>query len=106
MLRYYWQGRPEKMGLGSTRDVKLSEARDKAVDANRLLANGINPRAAREEQRYAHGSVLFGEFAEELRLEKEKGFRHKAHKAKWKRTVEVHTKPLHNKRIDQITTDA
>jgi integrase len=105
MLRYYWQGRPEKMGLGSTRDVTLSEARDTAIDANRLLAQGINPRAARDEKRSEQVSApLFGAFAEEYRLEKEKGFKHKAHKAKWKRTVDVHTLVLHKKRINQIST--
>jgi integrase len=104
MLRYYWQGRPQKMGLGSTRDITLAEARDAAIDANRLIAKGTNPREARDEQRYAEGSVLFGEFAEELRLKLEKGFKHKAHKAKWKRTVEVHSKPLHKKRLDKIVT--
>jgi Arm DNA-binding domain len=74
MLRYYWQGRPQKMGLGSTRDVTLAEARDQAIDANRLIAKGINPRDDRDEKRRAEASVLFLGFAEELRLEKEKGF--------------------------------
>jgi integrase len=105
MMRYQWRGRPQKMGLGSTRDVTLKDARDKAIDANRLLAKGINPREARDEERYAKNSVLFFDFAEELRLEKEQGFKNKAHKAKWKRTVHVQAKALHKKRIDLITTD-
>jgi integrase len=105
MLRYQWRGRPQKMGLGSTRDILLKEARDKAVDANRSLAKGINPRDARDEERRGKDSILFFDFAEELRLEKEQGFKNKAHKAKWKRTVHVHAKPLHKKRIDLITTD-
>jgi integrase len=105
MLRYQWRGRPQKMGLGSTRDVLLKDARDKAVDANRLLAKGINPRDARDEERRGRDSILFFDFAEELRLEKEQGFKNKAHKAKWKRTVHIHAEPLHTKRIDLITTD-
>jgi integrase len=105
LLRYQWQGRPQKMGLGSTRDVSLKDARDKAIDANRLLAKGINPRDARDEERHAKDSVPFLEFAEQLRLEKEQGFKNRAHKAKWKRTVCVHAKRLHKKRIDLITTD-
>jgi integrase len=105
LLRYQWHGRPQKMGLGSTRDVSLKDARDKAIDANRLLAKGLNPRDTRDEERYAKDSVLFSDFAEELRLEKQQGFKNKAHKAKWKRTVHVHAKPLHKKRIDLITTD-
>jgi integrase len=93
------------MGLGSARDVPLKDARDKAIDANRLLAKGINPRDARDQERHTKDSVLFFEFAEELRLAKEEGFKSNAHKSKWKRTVHVHAKPLHKKRIDLITTD-
>jgi integrase len=105
MLRYQWQSRPQKMGLGATDKIKLADARDKAIDANRLLGNGINPRDERDEKRNASDSVVFFDFAEALRLEKEKGFKHRAHKGKWKRTVHVHAKPLHKKRIDLITTD-
>lgn len=69
LQRYFWQGRTQKMGLGSTRDVTLSEARDQAIDANRLLTKGTNPRDARDEQRQGEKpAVLFGDFAEELRV--------------------------------------
>jgi integrase len=105
MMRYHWQGKPQKMGLGSAGKVALAVARDKAIDANRLLGKGINPRDDRDEKRNAIDSVLFFDFAETLRLEKEKGFKHRAHKDKWKRSVHVHGKPLHKKRIDLITTD-
>jgi len=105
MMRYYWQGKPQKMGLGSADKVTLADARDKAIDANRLLGKGINPRDDRDEKRNATDSVLFFSFAEALRLEKENGFKHRAHKDKWKRTVHVHAKPLHKRRIDLITTD-
>jgi integrase len=105
LLRYQWRGRPQKMGLGSARDVALKDARDKAIDANRLLAKGINPRDARDEELFAKDSILFFEFAEELRLEKEQGFKNEAHRAKWKRTVHVHAKSLHKIRVDLVTTD-
>jgi hypothetical protein len=36
-LRYSWNGRMQKMGLGATERIKLAEARDAAIDANRLL---------------------------------------------------------------------
>ena len=104
MLRYFWQGRPQKMGLGSTRDITLSDARDKAIDATRLIAKRTNPREARDEARFAEGSVLFGDFAEEQRLNLEKGFKNEHHKAKWKYNVQIRFKPLHKKRVDQITT--
>jgi integrase len=105
LMRYQWHGRPQKMGLGATRDVSLADARDAAIDANRLLAKGINPRDDRDEKRRAVDSIFFFDFAEALRLEKEKGFKHRAHRAKWKRSVRVHAKPLHKKRIDLISTE-
>jgi len=58
----------KKMGFGSAKEagLKLSEAKDKAIDALRLLAKGIDPREHRdEERRRTLGSRQFGEFAEE-----------------------------------------
>jgi oligoendopeptidase F len=89
------------MGLGSTRDVTLDEARDAAIDANRLIAKGTNPRDVRDQAQQAQASVLFGKFAEELRQTKEKGFRNEAHKTKWRYNVQIRFKPLHSKRIDR-----
>ena len=39
-FRYQRDGIKKKMGLGSARDVKLSEAKDRAIDSLRLLAKG------------------------------------------------------------------
>ena len=58
MLRYSWQGRPQKMGLGATGKIKLAEARDAAI---RLIVKGINPRDVRDEKRSSEKeAVLFG----------------------------------------------
>jgi integrase len=104
-LRYSWRGQMQKMGLGATTRIKLAEARDAAIDAIRLLVKGINPRDQRDEQRRTQGGgVLFFDFAEELRLKREKGFKNKAHKAKWKYNVQKRFAPLHGKRIDLIDT--
>jgi integrase len=105
LLRYQWQGRPQKMGLGSTRDVTLANARDAAIDANRLIAARTNPREARDAESRAENAVLFGDFAEEVRLTKEKGFKNPKHKAKWKYNVQVRCKPLHPKRVDLVDTN-
>lgn len=104
-LRYSWHGQMQKMGLGATSKVKLAEARDTAIDANRLLAKGINPREQRDEQRRTEGgAVLFFDFAEEIRLKRAKGFKSKAHRAKWKYNVHTRFASLHKKRIDLIDT--
>jgi Arm DNA-binding domain/Phage integrase family len=105
-VRYYWQGKPQKMGLGSTRDTTLMEARDAAIDVNRLLAKCTNPREARDEAREAATPVvLFGDFAETFRQRIESGFKAEKHKAKWKYNIQIRFKPLHKKPIDKITTN-
>jgi hypothetical protein len=98
----------KKMGFGSAKatGLKLSEAKDKAIDALRLLAKGTDPREHRnDEKRRAQGSRLFGEFAEECRQTYETGLKHKAARNKLKRIMQVICKPLHKLRLDEIETE-
>jgi hypothetical protein len=80
-FRYQRNGIVKKMGLGSAKaaGLKLSEAKDKAIDALRLLAKGTDPKEQRDdEKRRAQGSRQFGEFAEQWRQTYEIGLKHKA----------------------------
>src|SRR5690242_4909067 len=43
VLRFTWRGAAREMGLGSANDVPLADTRDKAAEARRLIAKGINP---------------------------------------------------------------
>ena len=43
VLRFTWRGAAKEMGLGSANDVPLADAREKAADARRTLAKGLNP---------------------------------------------------------------
>ncbi|NDL62942.1 integrase arm-type DNA-binding domain-containing protein [Acerihabitans arboris] len=52
-FRYYWGGKQKRISLGCYPSVTLREARQSRDQASALLAKGINPRAAREQQRYA-----------------------------------------------------
>jgi integrase len=104
-FRYQRNGTPKRMGFGSAQHVKPAEAKTKALEALRLLANEQDPKEQRDEKRRAEGSRLFGEFAEQWRLDIETGLKHRAGRAKLKRIVQVICKPLHNKRLDLIETD-
>ncbi|MES5482818.1 tyrosine-type recombinase/integrase [Bradyrhizobium sp. INPA03-11B] len=107
-FRYQRNGIVKKMGFGSAKaaGLKLSEARDKAIDALRLLAKGTDPREQRDdEKRRQQGSRLFGEFAEEWRQTYETGLKHKAARNKLKRIVQVTCQPLHKLQLDQIETE-
>ena len=107
-FRYQRNGIVKKMGFGSAKEtgLKLSEAKDKAIDALRLLVKGTDPREHRnDEKRRTQGSRLFGEFAEEWRQTYESGLKHKAARNKLKRIVQVICKPLHKLRLDEIETE-
>jgi integrase len=107
-FRYQRKGIVKKMGFGSAKEtgLKLSEAKDKAIDALRLLAKGTDPKEHRDdEKRRIQGSRLFGEFAEEWRQTYESGLKHKAARNKLKRIVQVICEPLHKLRLDKIETE-
>jgi Arm DNA-binding domain len=52
-FRYQRNGIVKKMGLGSAKEtgLKLSEAKDKAIDALRLLSKGSDPREYRDDEK-------------------------------------------------------
>jgi integrase len=105
-FRYQRNGVVKKMGLGSAKPagLKPSDAKDKAIDALRVLAKGTDPREHRDDQKRREGSRVFGEFAEEWRQTYETGLKHNAARNKLKRIVQVITKPLHRLRLDEIET--
>jgi hypothetical protein len=107
-FRYQRNGIVKKMGFGSAKEtgLKFSEAKDKAIDALRLLVKGTDPREHRDdEKRRIQGSRLFGAFAEEWRQTYESGLKHKAARNKHKRIVQAICKPLHKLRLDEIETE-
>jgi integrase len=63
VLRYFHAGKRRHMGLGSTALTPLAEARDKVVDAMRLLRTGVDPL----DQKHAGTGpiVTFGEVLEQ-----------------------------------------
>src|SRR5829696_4129969 len=107
-FRYHRTGTVKKMGFGPSNaaGLKFAEAKDKAIDALRLLAKGTDPREHRNDQkRRTQGSRLFGEFAEEWQQTYETGLKHKAARNKLKRIVQVICKPLHKLQLDEIETE-
>ena len=56
---YRWRGKPTEIGFGSARDVALARARELAVEARALLAEGRNPnRQMRRSGDRGHAAVL------------------------------------------------
>ena len=90
------------MGLGSAISVPLADAREKAAEARRRVAQGRNPI---EERKRDGGIPTFGEIADDVREALSAGFRNNKHKAQWKTTLETYAAPLRTKPVDTIATD-
>jgi integrase len=91
-------GTAREMGLGSFPEITLQRARDKAAEARRLKAEGIDPIAERERQRaleiaQAARSVTFRHCAEAYIEAHRDGWKNDKHKAQWKNTLETYAMP-------------
>jgi integrase len=102
VLRFTWRGSPKEMGLGSAANVSLADAREKATDARRKVAQGLNPI---DERKRDGGVPTFGQFADDVREALSAGFRNEKHKAQWKMTLETYAAPLRAKPVDTIGTN-
>ena len=102
VLRFTWRGKAREMGLGTPATVSLADARDKAADARRMVAQGLDPIA---ERKRTGGVPTFGEMADQVHEALSAGFRNETHKAQWKWTVATYAAPLKDKVVDTITTD-
>src|SRR5918995_5661766 len=62
---FMWKvdGKRREMGLGPLRDVPLAKARERAAEARRKLADGLDPIAARNNKPQV---LTFGEAADAL----------------------------------------
>lgn len=102
VLRFTWRGKAKEMGLGSLASVSLADAREKATNARRLVAQGLNPIDARKHNQ---GIPTFEKLADEVREALSAGFRNDKHKAQWKSTLATYAAPLNAMPVDTITTD-
>ena len=85
LLRYQMAGKRHDMGLGSYPEIGLSRAREKAMGARRLIAEGRDPIAARVPIL----SLTFKAAAEALIESKRAGWRNVKHAAQWGSTLEA-----------------
>ena len=84
------------MALGLEADVTLSEARDRARDARRMIEAGRDPIEAREAARReaAGAGITFGQVAA-LYIEAHRdGWRNAKHRAQWVSTLDAYAAPM------------
>ena len=99
ILRYMRLGRAREMGLGSLNAFSLEEARSKAAQQRKLLAEGIDPIEAREARRRelaledARG-ITFDQCAERYIESHKVGWRNAKHAAQWAATLRTYASPV------------
>lgn len=85
LFRFMREGKAYGMGLGATHTVSLAEARQKALDARKLLADGVNPLTAKKQRVLA--TVL--ERAKMMSFDQCSSAYIEAHKASWKNAKHI-----------------
>jgi len=98
IYRFQIAGRRRDMGLGSAAIFSLAEAREKALAARRLVAEGTDPIEARRAQRLAKAldsakSMTFRQCAEAYIRAHESGWRNAKHSAQWTATLATYAYP-------------
>jgi integrase len=106
------------MGLGGFPAVSLADARRARDEAEKLVRQGIDPIANRDEERQpAEAAPTFGGVAEELVNSIAPGLRNAKHVAQWRMTLSIerdaagefvdsgYCVPLRDKAVSEISTD-
>tara|TARA_B100000678_G_C18205982_1_gene501388 strand:- start:642 stop:1853 length:1212 start_codon:yes stop_codon:yes gene_type:complete len=99
-------GQRFEMGLGSTLDVTLAKAREKASEARQHMLAGVDPRRERDMAKSAlRSSMTFGAFADEYIASIESGFKNRKSADQWRNTISTHAKALQDLPINDISVD-
>ena len=89
VLRYQVAGRRRDLGLGAYPDVSLAMARERAAEARRMIANGEDPIAKKQQAK----PKTFRDAALELIESKRPGWKNAKHAAQWTSTLEAYAFP-------------
>lgn len=105
VFRYRWRGKLKEMGLGSAAAgrVSLAGARKAAQAARDNIAAGIDPQAAKTEERQATDRRrTFSQVVDEYLKAMEKGWKNRKHSKQWSYTLKELAAPLGPKLVHQI----
>lgn len=99
LFRYMVAGKPFGMGLGPTHTVSLAEARQKALDARKLLIDGINPLAAKKQSKIAAAladakMMTFDQCAKAYIMAHKAGWKNAKHVDQWTNTLKTYASPV------------
>ena len=101
VLRYQVMGKRHDLGLGPFPEVSLAMARQRALEARRLIIEGEDPIAKRRQAK----PKTFKDAALELIESKRPGWKNAKHAAQWTSTLEAYAFPsLGRMQVAQIAT--
>jgi integrase len=103
VLRFMERGKAREMGLGGAASVSLADAREKAANARRKIAQGLDP--IQESRRAKTSKPTFGKCADDFLAAKEGEWRNEKHRAQWRMTLDKYAAPLRSLPVDEIDTE-
>jgi hypothetical protein len=99
VFRYKIGGRQRDLGLGNALDFALAEARERALAARKLVADGIDPVEAKKSKKTAAAlasarEITFKTCAEAYISAHRDGWRNAKHAAQWETTLATYVYPV------------
>ena len=99
IFRYHHHGRQRAMGIGPLHTVSLAEAREKALEARKLVLAGVDPIEARDQARNAARleaakAITFRTAAERYIEAHKSGWKNGKHTDQWPATLEAYAYPV------------
>lgn len=103
ILRYQLDGRRREMGLGSASLFGLAEARERALAARKLLADGIDPIEARRDER-RKPDRLWGDAVSDYIEAHRSAWKNESQAEQWTQSLRDYG-PKPDTKVSQIDTD-
>ncbi|KQS49729.1 tyrosine-type recombinase/integrase [Sphingomonas sp. Leaf198] len=100
VFMYTRNGKRTELGLGGGRDLTLANARKEAGTLRTILAEGGDPRSAREKQE----RQTFGEVADAYVEAMRPSWRSAKHAAQWSMTLTKYAAPIRPRMVETIST--
>jgi integrase len=100
VFMYTRDGKRTELGLGGGRDLTLANARKEAGTLRTILAEGGDPRSAREKQE----RQTFGEVADAYVEAMRPSWRNAKHAAQWAMTLTKYAAPLRPRMVETVST--
>lgn len=109
-IRFQMDDKRQRMGLGPAgiKGLSLAEARAKSIEMLSMVANGINPKEKREQEKIQAKakSITFNQVAEDYIQAKSSEWRREKQANDWRATMNTYASPvIGNKSPAEITTD-